>query len=174
MASKRGAAVTAVILGAVAAASFLVWVVPDTATPEMTVSVSDFGNHLEGVRNIHGVLGAELDASFGMMLEGGITPERYVGMAEATSTQINALIIGLVESGAPEEWHESYIGYIDALKVQNEIIRETMVAADAAREAGADGDEGGGQAALERSLSRIAELEIRMESAVRGSAEGAP
>ena len=35
----------------------------------------------------------------------------------------------LVGSKAPEKWHESYLNYIEALKVFNSEIRETIVAA---------------------------------------------
>ncbi len=164
MASKRGVIATAVILGAITAASFAVWVLPqDTA---QTITVSDFGNHLEGVQHIHQVLSEELDGSFAKLQDGEMTAEQYTQLAEAASTQVNTQIIQLVESQASEEWHESYISYIDALKTQNSIIRETIVVA------GAIGDRG--QEGLAGSISRIESLKGQMDSLIRASVESIP
>lgn len=165
MASRRGIAATAAILAAVTAASFSIWLVPQA--PDRAVQVSDFGSHLDGVRNVHGALSAELDSAFARFRSGEITAEQYAEMAEATSTQINSQIIQLVGSQAPEEWHRSYISYMDALKAQNAIIRETMVVA-----AGEAADAGG--RGVDESLSRIGEIRSEMESMIAESARSAP
>jgi len=164
MASKRGVVTTAVILGAITAASFAVWMIPQNTS--QTITVSDFGNHLEGVQNIHRVLSQELDGSFAQLRSGDITAEEYVRTAETASTQINAQIIQLVESRASEEWHESYISYIDALKTQNSIIRETIVAANAIEDGGREG--------LDEAVSRIESLRGEMDSLIRASVQSAP
>jgi len=164
MASKKGVVITAIVLGAITAASFLVWTIPQEAA--QTISVSDFEGHLDGVQSIHQVLSGELDASFERLQAGEITARQYVEMAEATSTQINSQIIQLVESGASEEWHESYISYMDALKTQNSIIRETIVVANAAEETG--------QRGLEESLARIEELRGDMQSLIEASVKSHP
>ena len=54
MASKKGIAVTAIILAAITGASFLLWIVPQDV--ETTFVVSDYENYLDGVKNIHEVL----------------------------------------------------------------------------------------------------------------------
>ena len=54
MASKKGIAVTVIILVAITAASFLFWVIPQE-NPS-TLVVSDYENYLDGVKKIHEVL----------------------------------------------------------------------------------------------------------------------
>ena len=49
MASKKGKAVTAVILAVITGASFLLWIVPEE--PETTFVVRDYGNYLDDVKN---------------------------------------------------------------------------------------------------------------------------
>ena len=63
------------------------------------------------------------------MLDEKITPEEYIDLAEISSSQVNSIIIQIVESKAPEEWYESYLNYIEALKKFNSEIRETVVVA---------------------------------------------
>jgi len=43
--------------------------------------------------------------------------------------QVNSLIIELTNSGATQEWTESYVNYIGALKKLSEMITETIVVA---------------------------------------------
>lgn len=162
MASKRGVAITAAILGIVTAASFIVWALPHDDARQ--AAVSDFGAHLEGVQGIHGVLSEEIDDSFARLQRDEITAEQYVESAEAASSQVNSQIVQLIQSGAPEQWHESYLTYADALRVQNSIIRETVVAA------GGIGDSD----ALAEAESRIGSLRAEMDSLVRASADAAP
>ena len=164
MASKKGIVMTAVILGAITAASFMVWVLPHDT--EQTISVSDFANHLDGVQSIHMVLSEELDNSFASMQADQITTEQYIEMAEAASGQVNMQIIELVESRAPEQWHQSYISYIDALKTQNTIIRETIVAANLISEGDLDG--------FDETMSKIESLRDEMNSYVQSSAQSTP
>lgn len=149
-------ALTAALLAAILAASFAVWALPQG--PGITIEVSDYEGHIDGVRGIHAVLSEELDASFRDLQEGRITPDEYRRMAEATSTQINEQIVGLVGSGADEAWQGSYAAYLEALRTQNTLVRETVAAA-----------EGAGQAGAEESARRIAELRERVDALVAES-----
>ena len=54
MASKKGIAVTVIILVAITAASFLFWIIPQENPPILVVS--DYENYLDGVKKIHEVL----------------------------------------------------------------------------------------------------------------------
>ena len=58
MASKKGIAVTAIILAAITGASFLLWIIPQEN--ESTFIVTDYQGYLNGVENIHEVLQALL------------------------------------------------------------------------------------------------------------------
>jgi len=127
LASKKGIIITVTILAAIFAASFLVWLIPQNV--ETIFIISDFGNHLDKSKEIHLTLQTGLDTEFQNMLDKKITPEEYIELAEISSSQVNSIIIQLVESKAPEEWHESYLNYIEALKKFNSEIRETIVIA---------------------------------------------
>jgi len=128
MASKRGIFLTIGILVAITIASFVFWLLPQNY--EMTFVVSDFESHLDGIKNVHGAISETVDLEFQNLLNGHISPLEYIEQAERSSTQINSLIIQLVESEATEEWQESYINYIESLKQYNTYIRETIIAAN--------------------------------------------
>ncbi len=127
MASKKGISLTIGVLVVITMASFVFWFLPQNS--EMTFVVSDFESHLDGVKNVHVVISEAVDTEFQNLLDGNISPKEYIEQAETSSLQINSQIIQLVESKATEEWHESYISYIEALKQYNTYVRETIVAA---------------------------------------------
>ena len=132
MATTKGIAVTVVILAAITAASFLVWLIPQNI--ENKIIVSDFEAHLDNIKEIHFTLQTEVDQEFQNMLNGKINSTQYIEIAEVSSSQVNSQIIQLVESKAPEEWHESYLNYIESLKKFNLQIRETIVVATIMKE----------------------------------------
>lgn len=161
MASKKGVAVTAALLGGILAASFAVWALPQG--PGTAIEVSDFEGHIDGVQGIHRVLSEELDSSFRDLQEGRITAEQYRELAETTSSQINEQIVGLVGSGADEAWQASYAAYLEALRTQNTLVRETIAAAETAGERGA-----------QESAQRIEDLQERIEALVAESERARP
>lgn len=127
MASKKGIILTAIILAAITAASFSVWLIPQNFESEIVIS--DFEVHLDNVKEIRSTLDNEIDDNFQKMLDKKITTQEYINLAEVSSSQVNSLIIQLVESKAPEEWHESYLNYMESLKIFNSQIKETIVIA---------------------------------------------
>lgn len=127
MASKKGIVITGVILAAITAASFLVWLIPQNF--ETKIIISDFGDHLDNVKEIHSTLNNGINEEFENMLDEKISPKEYINLAEVSSSQVNSQIIQLVESKAPEEWHESYLNYMESLKIFNSQIRETIIVA---------------------------------------------
>ena len=116
-----------VILAAITAASFLVWLIPQNF--ETKIVISDFGVHLDNVKEIHSTLNNGINEEFKNMLDKKITPQEYIDLVEVSSSQVNSQIIQLVESKATEEWHESYLNYMESLKTFNTEIRETIVVA---------------------------------------------
>lgn len=148
MASRRGLVVTAGILGAVTAASFAVWLVPQGVESPSFV-VTDHEAHLDGVKNIHTTIMGDLDAGYGRMLAGEIEADEYAIMAEASSEQVRSLIIETIAVDPPAEWRESYGAYVEALRQYNTYIRETAAAATVIA---GGGDQG--VAALEEALAR--------------------
>ena len=130
MGSKRGVAITVAILIAITIASFSVWIGNNTTNTEMTIVVTDFKNHQEGISERHKIISNAVEESFSELINKQISTEKYVETAEISSSQNNALLMELAYSDAPEEWQESYINRIASLKSFEAYIIETMVIAD--------------------------------------------
>ena len=128
MASRKGIGVTVAILVGVVAASFLVYLIPEDTT--MKITVSDFGEHLDITKERALMESSSIDESFKKLIENDMNQDEYIRIAEVSSSQILTLIIELKDSGATQEWTESYVNYIGALKKLNEMITETIVVAN--------------------------------------------
>ena len=106
MASKKGIVVTVIILAAITGASFSLWLIePENET---TLVVTDYQN----------------------LREGKISPEDYITVTEVTSSQVTTQISEFITSKPSEQWQESYINYMEAMKKFNEYILETKVLAN--------------------------------------------
>lgn len=132
MASKKGIIVTAIILMAITAASFLFWIIPQENPSSLMVS--DYANYLDGVKKIHEVLQESIETEFQNLLDGNTSPEEYIAITEVTTSQVTVQISEFVTSKPPEEWQDSYISYMEALKKFNSYIVETKVAANMLKE----------------------------------------
>jgi len=128
MASKSGIGVTLAVLVSVVAASFLVYLIPEDTT--MIIVVSDFEKYLDNTKEKAMLESVSIDESFEKLMEMKTSPNEYIRIAKVSSSQINSLIIELTDSGATQEWVESYVNYINALKKLNEKITETIVVAN--------------------------------------------
>ena len=128
MASKKGIAITAIILAAITGASFLLWVIPQEN--DTTFIVTDYQKYLDGVKNIHEVLQESIDIEYQNLQDGKITPNDYIAITEVTSSQVTTQISEFVTSKPSEQWQESYISYMNAMKKFNEYILETKVLAN--------------------------------------------
>ena len=128
MASRKGIGVTVAILVGVVAASFLVYLIPEDTT--MKITVSNFGEHLDITKERALMESSSIDESFKKLMENDMNQDEYIRIAEVSSSQILTLIIELKDSGAAQEWTESYVNYIGALKKLNEMITETIVVAN--------------------------------------------
>ena len=164
MGSKKGKIITVAILATITLASFVFWFIPQEN--ESSFVVSDYENYLDGVKNIHQVLDEEIDTTFQDLKEGEITSEEYIKGAKVTSDQITQQISQLVKSKPSEEWQESYINYMDALKKFNSQVRETIVYANAI---GQENEE-----KLETILNKIQSLENESEELVNLSNNNRP
>lgn len=154
MAKKRGIVVTIVILAAITAVSFSTWLIPQNE--DSSFVVSDFKAHLESIQTRHQVIDDEIEIDLQAMLAGIVTPANFVMRAEASTSQINALIIDLVESGASQQWHESYLNYGESLKSYNSYLRETIVLANKIKEGNSDN--------IQENLERLDVLKKESES----------
>ena len=132
MASKKGIIITVIILVAITAASFLFWVIPQD-NPS-TLVVSDYENYLDGVKKIHEILQESIETEFQNLLNEKTSPDEYIAITEVTSSQVTAQISEFITSKPPEEWQDSYISYMEALKKFNSYIVETKVVANMLKE----------------------------------------
>ena len=128
MASKKGLAITVIILATITGASFLLWMIPQDN--ETSFVISDYGEYLNGVKNIHEVLQESMDIEYQNLRTGEISPDDYIAITEVTSSQVTSQISEFVTSKPPEEWQNSYINYMDAMKKFNSYIIETKVLAN--------------------------------------------
>ncbi|MGQ0376624.1 MAG: hypothetical protein ACT4OW_03860 [Nitrososphaerota archaeon] len=165
MTSKKGVLVTVAILAAITIGSFFVWLTPQRY--DATFVVSDFKSHLDEVKEIHLVLVDGIEKEFQKMLNEDITPDQYIEVAEISSSQINSQIIQLVESSASEEWQQSYLNYIEALRATNSNIRETIVVANMIKENSDKAD-------IEQVLEKIDQLKEESKSFVSASDSARP
>jgi hypothetical protein len=127
MASKKGIVITAIILAAITGASFLLWVIPQDN--DTTFIVTDYQGYLNGVKNIHEVLQESIDIEYQNLQDGKITPSDYIIITEVTSSQVTTQISEFITSKPSEQWQDSYISYMNAMKKFNEYILETKVLA---------------------------------------------
>jgi len=128
MVTKKGVILTIIILVAITLGSFMMWLVPQNN--QNSFLISDFENHLDQISEVHETIENQIDGEFQNLLDKKIDPEEYINYAEISSSQIKSQIIQLVESDATEEWHESYLDYLESLKTFNTYLRETVVAAN--------------------------------------------
>ena len=126
--SKKGITITILVLIAITVASFSVWQIPDN--PKMTIVITDFESHLEGIDARHEIITSAIEGSFSKLMSEKMPVEEYIKIAQVSSLQNNGLLMELVESDAPEEWQESYINRITSLKSFEVYIIETIVMAE--------------------------------------------
>ena len=136
MASRKGIIITAIILAGITGASFLLWMIPQEM--ETTFVVTDYGDYLDDVKNIHEVLQESIDIEFENLKNGDISPEEYFTITEVTSSQVTAQISEFITSKPPEEWQPSYINYMEGMKKFNSYIGETKVLAKLIENNGSD------------------------------------
>jgi len=165
MASKKGIGLTIGILVAIVAASFIFWMIPQQSP--MTIVVTDFENHLDGIKAKHGIISSGLEEQFSQMLNGEISHEEYIRIAMISTSQVNAIIIEMVDSGAPDDWQESYINYLESLRSFNTYIRETIVVANMI---GDNSD----MNSIDNALNEITRLKIDSESFADASNKSRP
>lgn len=164
LAKKQGIVLTIAILAAITAASFIIWFIPQNE--DSSFVISDFESHLESIQERQKIIDEEIETDFQEMQAGTVTPDDFMMRAKASTSQINALIIELVESKAPTEWHESYLNYGESLKSYNNYLLETIVIADKIKEGNTDEIKG--------NLERISALKKESESFALKSDETKP
>ncbi|MBA4452114.1 MAG: hypothetical protein H2B02_03130 [Nitrosopumilaceae archaeon] len=153
MASKKGIAVTIIILAAITAGSFLFWMIPQEN--QMSLVISDHENYLDGVKEIHSIMKETISTEFQNLKDETISPDEYLRIADVTSSQVTSQISEFVTSKPPSEWQDSYISYMDSLKNFNSYVTETKVYANLVKEGKTD--------QFEETMSKINSLQLESE-----------
>ena len=101
------------------------------------------------------------------MFNGEISPQEYTSIAMVSTSQINALIIEMVDSGAPNDWQESYLNYLESLRSFNTYIRETIVVANMI-------DDNADMTSIDNTVNEITKLKQNSESFANASDKSRP
>lgn len=164
MASKKGIAITIIILGAITGASFLFWMVPQET--QMSFVVSDYESYLDGIKERHSILDDSVGTEFQNLRDGNISPDEYLQIADVVSSQVTGQISEFVTSKPPTEWQESYISYMESLKNFNTYVTETKVYANMVKEGNTDN--------LDETLQKIQSLKSEADRLVQVSDDSRP
>ena len=164
MASKKGIAITIIILGAITGASFLFWMVPQET--QMSFVVSDYESYLDGIKERHSILDDSVGIEFQNLRDGNISPDEYLQIADVVSSQVTGQISEFVTSKPPTEWQESYISYMESLKNFNTYVTETKVYANMVKEGNTDN--------LDETLQKIQSLKSEADRLVQVSDDSRP
>lgn len=132
MKQKKGLIITLIILGAITAGSFTIWVMPQGS--QTKIIVSDAKENLDGIIDQQNTVADSMSEEFAKMTDGQITPDNYISIAQISSSQVNSFIITIVQSDIPEQWRESYSAYTGYLRAYNSYLQETIVVANKLKE----------------------------------------
>lgn len=164
MASRKGIVITIIILAAITAGSFLLWMIPQEN--QMTIVVSDHENYLDGAKEIHSVMDQTISEEFENLINGSILPDEYIRTSDVISSQVTMQISEFVTSKPPTEWQESYINYMESLQNFNSYVTETKVYANFLKEGKID--------KLDETLAKIQSLKSESERLAKASDESRP
>lgn len=165
MGTRKGVIITVVILVAITIASFSIWSIPQNN--QMSFVVTDFKGHLDGIKNIHKTISDDIEQEFMNLVDGKISPEEYIQIADVASTQIKSQIIQLVESKAEDKWQDSYLKYLESLRKFNSYISETIIYANMVKD-------GKSPEELENSSKNIQILKSEYQDLIKASDEARP
>jgi hypothetical protein len=165
MATKRGIVITTIILGAISAASFIVWIVPQNRGPSMVVS--DYGNELNSIRERHSLISAQMESNLKSLINKTLSADDFINMTQTSSAQETSLISELIESNPPAEWRFSYLNYGEALKKYNDYLTENIALANRMKS-------GISQSDLNDEISKLVSLKNESDSFIVKSNETRP
>ena len=164
MASKKGITVTIIILVAITAGSFLFWMIPQES--QISSITSDHENYIDGIKAIHSILDQKISTEFQKLKDENMSPDEYLQIADVTSSQVSSQISEFVISKPPNEWQDSYISYMEALKNFNSYVTETKVYANMVKEGKTD--------QLEETLTKIQSYKSESEMLIEISDNSRP
>lgn len=130
--SKKGFIITGVVLVAITAGSFAIWLIPQNN--QSNITIANPKDQLDALIDQQKTISESDIAEFDKMVAGQITPDNYLGIADISSSQIRSMIISITAPDVPPQWKSSYESFDDALKAYNTYLRETTVIAQKLKE----------------------------------------
>lgn len=115
LATRKGIALTALIIGGFVAASFLVYFIPSSPQVEIVGPSDTKARLIEAMERSNAVVD-EFQSKFDMWKNGELNKGGFDESATIAINQANGLILDLRSSNISEEWMESYDLYIQALE----------------------------------------------------------
>ena len=115
MATRKGIALTAAIIGGFTAASFLVYFVPSPPQSEV-VRPNDPGTELVFAMDRNRAIVDDFQSTFEMWKNNEVNKDGFAERADVAVNQVKDLMLELRRSNVPEEWTQSYVLYIQALE----------------------------------------------------------
>lgn len=125
MASRKGIAITAAIIGGFVAASFLVYFIPEQTTQSDIITFGDAKERLEFAMDRNQVIIDEFQIAFQAWQDGDIGKDAFDLSSNVAIEQIDLLMLELRGRSVPNEWNQSYILYIQALENYKAYITKT-------------------------------------------------
>lgn len=129
MATKKGIALTAAIIGGFVAASFLVYLIPQSPRSAV-VGPSDYGEQLRFAMDRNQAVIDEFNTSFQSWKNGEIDKDTFKASANVAAEQVNMLVLELKQRQVPSEWNQSYSLFIQALENYRSYTEKTQEYAD--------------------------------------------
>jgi hypothetical protein len=129
LATRKGIALTAAIIGGFVGASFLVYLIPQPPRTAV-VGPSDYGEQLRFAIDRNQAVIDEFSTSFQSWQNGEIGKDTFKANATVAASQVNMLILELEQRQVPSEWNLSYSLLIQALENYRSYIEKTQEYAD--------------------------------------------
>lgn len=124
MVSRKGIALTAAIIGGFVAASFLIYLIPQSPQSSM-ITVADAREHLQSVLDRTQAIVDGFQVTFRTWENGEIDKNTLDTGADVALEQLNVLILELRGKQIPSEWNQSYFTFIQALESYRDSIEKS-------------------------------------------------
>jgi Fic family protein len=92
--------------------------------------VSNAQEELDAMMEQQKIVSRSTTEEFEKLLNGEITADNYVNIADISHSQVNSFIIKIVDSEIPAEWNDSYGAFLEHLRAYNSYLKETIVVAN--------------------------------------------
>lgn len=167
MATKKGIALTAAIIGGFVAASFLVYFVPSSPQSQVVVP-TDPATELVFAIDRNQAIVENFQSTFEMWKNNEVNKDEFNKQADAAVNQVNELMLELRRSKVPEQWVQSYALYIQALENYKAYFAKTKEYVNYISAGNADQSQG------EALFNSASELLTKAQSLAQQSADAMP